>query len=186
MKKHLKQLTIIILATALALSSSAQQERSIDLNSAILEADSLLFDVGFNRCDIQLLDTLISEEFSFYHDQSGFTESKDEFIRSVENGLCKLPYKALRVMDEEDSSIFPMRKDGEIYGAIQHGEHRFYALENNQQKFLTSIAQFTHVWVIENHAWKLRTVLSYDHYELVKKGSESGRFVDDEATNNWR
>jgi CubicO group peptidase (beta-lactamase class C family) len=181
----LKQLTIIILATALAFSSSAQQEGSIDLNSAIIEADSLLFDVGFNRCDIQLLDTLISEEFSFYHDQSGITESKDEFIRSVENGLCKLPYKALRVMDEEDSSVFPMRKDGEIYGAIQHGEHRFYALENNQQKFLTSIAQFTHVWVIENHAWKLRTVLSYDHYELVKKGSESGRFVDDEATSNW-
>ena len=59
----------------------------------IKENDSLLFDIGFNTCNIEILQDLISQDFTFFHDQTGIIESKDEFIESVQNGLCKLPYK---------------------------------------------------------------------------------------------
>lgn len=72
-----------------------------------------------------------------------------------------------------------------MYGAIQNGEHSFSSLEADNQKYLTSVAKFTHVWVLRNGEWQLRSVLSYDHQEVEKKDSEDGLFIDSQVTKNW-
>lgn len=128
---------------------------------------------------------MVSEDFVFYHDQSGIIESKEAFIQSVQSGLCQLPYKAIRVLMDSTLRVYPLMDNDTIYGAVQHGEHRFYALENDNQKYLTSVARFTHVWVIEDNMWKLRSVLSFDHQDVDKKDSKNGLFIDTEVTNNW-
>jgi CubicO group peptidase (beta-lactamase class C family) len=54
--------------------------------------------------------------------------------------------------------IYPLEKDGILYGAIQTGEHNFYALENDTQAYLTSIAKFTHLdfgkWSLDEPIYK--------------------------------
>lgn len=181
----LKQVTISIVLLFLTLTAYAQVDSSDDLYKIIHENDSLLFDIGFNSCNYEMLNDLISDDFMFYHDQSGIIDSKEAFIATVENGLCKLPYKAIRILNKVSSSVYPLKRNDTIYGTVQNGEHRIYALEGNNQKYLTSIAKFTHVWIIENDVWKLHSVLSYDHEDLDKINNGNGLFTDNEITNNW-
>jgi CubicO group peptidase (beta-lactamase class C family) len=181
----LKQVTVSILALFLTCSAYSQVDKSDGLYKTIKEKDSLLFDIGFNTCNIEILQELISDEFVFFHDQSGMTKSKDAFVESVQNGLCKLPYKAIRTLNQGTTSNYPLYKNDTIYGGIQNGEHSFYALEGENQKYLTSTAKFTHVWIIKNGEWKLRSVLSFNHRNVEKEDNKNGLFIDNEETNDW-
>lgn len=142
----------------------AQLDKKDELHIALQKKDSLLFNAAFNTCDIPQLEKLMSEDCEFYHDQSGFTPTKSGFIEGVKNGLCKMDYKPSRVLVKESLETFPLYNNGKLYGAIQNGKHKFYAkYEKDQEAKLTSVAVFTHVWVLENEDWKLSRVLSYDH-----------------------
>lgn len=147
----------------LPLASWSQVSRSSELFRTLKSNDSLLFNVGFNTCDITQFENLVSDNFEFYHDEAGITSSKAAFIAGVRDGLCKLPYKPKRVLVENSLQVYPLEKDKVIYGAIQTGEHQFYAIEKGRHEHLTSTAKFTHVWLLEDGKWKLSRGLSYDH-----------------------
>lgn len=142
---------------------SAQPEELSALFNTLKTQDSLLFEAGFNTCDISRFQALLSEDMEFYHDRSGITDSKEAFIGSIGNGLCKMEYKAIRRLVEGSLQVFPMYNNGRLYGAIQTGEHRFYAIYPGKEEALTSTAKFTHLWLLEEGEWKLARVLSYDH-----------------------
>ncbi|MHC1777129.1 MAG: nuclear transport factor 2 family protein [Lentimicrobium sp.] len=139
----------------------------VDPSSALFKTlqtqDSLLFEVGFNTCDITQFENLVSNDFEFYHDKSGITATKTDFIAGIRDGLCKMDYKARRELVENSLEVFPLENNGEIYGAIQTGSHRFYEVKDVKPDQLTSTAKFTHVWLLENGSWKLSRGLSYDH-----------------------
>ncbi len=141
----------------------AQVNHSNELFKILKANDSLLFNLGFNNCDLSQFEKLVSENFEFYHDQAGITSTKAAFILGVKNGLCKLPYKPVRELEENSLEVFPLQNEGVLYGAIQTGRHSFYAIEKDKPRRLTSTAKFTHVWLIENGVWKLSRGLSYDH-----------------------
>ena len=82
----------------------------------------------------------------------------------IKNGLCKMDYKATRELVAESLKVYPMKNQGKLYGAIQTGEHRFYAKYPDKEKVLTSTALFSHLWLLEDGEWKLSRVLSYDHH----------------------
>jgi len=147
----------------ISIQLNGQTERTSELYRIIKAKDSLLFNIGFNNCDIKQFDNLVSESFDFYHDQAGITNSKTAFIQGIQDGLCKLSYKPKRVLADNRMEIYPLKKDGVLYGAIQIGTHNFYAIEDNKQEHLTSVAKFTHVWILENGDFKLTRGLSYDH-----------------------
>ncbi len=126
--------------------------------------DSLLFDLGFNQCDTNQLRILVSSDFEFYHDQAGITDSKESFIQSIA-GLCNMNYRPTRELDVESLEVHLLKANGKVYGAIQKGKHRFYGEEENRPKYLTSTADFTHLWIIEEGNWKIKRVLSYNHKE---------------------
>ena len=126
--------------------------------------DSLLFELGFNQCDTNQVRILTSDNFEFYHDQAGITNSKELFIQSI-SGLCNMTYRPTRELDEKSLEVHILRNNGKIYGAIQNGKHRFYGEEANRAKYLTSTADFTHLWIIEEGNWKLKRVFSYNHRE---------------------
>ena len=155
-------LTLFICLFSLS-APMAQVEENSELYQTLRAKDSLLFNVGFNTCDISQFEALVSEDMEFYHDQSGITNSKADFIAGTENGLCKLPYQARRYLVEGSLQVFPMNNNGVLYGAIQTGEHRFYAKYPEKEEVLTSTAIFTHLWLLEEGEWRLSRVLSYDH-----------------------
>ncbi len=150
-------------------NASAQEKEDSELFKTLKAKDELLFNAGFNKCDISQFENLVSEDFEFYHDETGVTPSKAEFITGIKDGLCKLDYKARRELEKDSLKVYPLKKDGVLYGAIQMGEHSFYALEKGKSEFLTSTAKFTHLWKLEKGEWKLIRGLSYDHQVPNKK-----------------
>lgn len=144
-----------------------EEHKHVDENhSEVFEAlrvqDSLLFGLGFNQCDTALLSRITHEDFEFYHDQSGVTDSHQSFVQSIV-GLCKMDYKATRELVPNSLSVHILRNNGRIYGAIQNGKHRFYGEQDDKPKYLTSTAEFTHLWLLDDEVWKLSRVLSFDH-----------------------
>lgn len=174
MKLTLQLLLVISIFAACADPQPEGENTAIPSEGAILDSDyemvfrelkkcdSLLFESGFNQCDTNEVKLLTSSDFEFYHDQAGITNSQEAFLQSI-SGLCNLDYKPTRELEPNSLSVFLLRNEGEIYGAIQTGKHRFYATESNNPKYLTSTADFTHLWIIEDGNWKLKRVLSYNH-----------------------
>ncbi|WP_300359114.1 nuclear transport factor 2 family protein [Fluviicola sp.] len=143
---------------------SAQAEKSSELYLTILSKDSLLFNIGFNTCDITQFDSLLSEDFEFFHDTDSISYRK-EFLDGIRKGLCKSPatYQSRRELIAGSTEVFPLYKKGKLYGAIQHGRHNFYENLKGKPERFASTARFTHVWLLENGVWKLNKGLSYDH-----------------------
>src|SRR5579872_7432836 len=77
----------------------SQVDKSSKLFKDIRSNDSLLFEVGFDRCDTIALRDILSNNFEFYHDESGIIPSKAAYIESIVE-LRKLPYKARRQLIE--------------------------------------------------------------------------------------
>jgi len=163
-KKAMKRYFLSGLFSMTAAIVFGQINRSSELYRTLRRKDSLLFNAGFNTCNIPELESLVSDDFEFYHDQSGITPSKADFIASIQNGLCKLDYKPRRELVEESLEVFPLNdNNGVLYGAVQTGRHNFYATEKGKAERITSTAVFTHLWLLENGNWKLKRVLSYNH-----------------------
>jgi CubicO group peptidase (beta-lactamase class C family) len=181
MKKYFLLIHIVLLSIVV----SAQTEKSSVLYQIIKEKDSLLFNLGFNNCDISQFENLLSENFEFYHDQSGHTDSKSAFINSIQNGLCKLNYKPKRVLIENSLEIYPLKNNGTLYGAIESGIHHFYAIEKDSTEYLTSIAKFSHLWILEKETWKLSKGLSFDHKDFDKPVNKELLFKDQRETERW-
>lgn len=124
--------------------------------------DSLLFKIGYNHCDTNIVSALTSDDFEFYHDQGGIMESKAQFLGAIA-GLCQTDYKVSRELEKNSLDVFPLYANGKLYGAVQNGKHQFFEESGTSPKRLTSTARFTHLWILENKQWKLKRVLSYDH-----------------------
>lgn len=180
-----KTITLAFLFTLIGTKVYAQVDRSSDLYKTIVKKDSLLFNEGFNNCNIDLFKNIVSDKFEFYHDQAGVTDSKANFILGIKNGLCKLDYKARRVLDTESTKVYPLKNNGVLYGAIQNGVHTFYAKEKNKEEYITTKANFTHVWLLENEEWKFARGLSYNHKDVEKPIDKKSLFIDRTETNRW-
>lgn len=157
----------IAFAVLLLLSPSAQAQihRDAPLFADLMEMDSLLFVEGFNKCDAALLERIVSDELDFYHDQGGM-QDKSLFMAAVKQNICSSPdRKPIRKLVPGSMEVFPLYTNGKLYGAIQSGTHEFYIREPGKDLQGTSIAEFTHVWRLEEEKWLLFEVLSFDHRE---------------------
>ncbi|BFO64139.1 nuclear transport factor 2 family protein [Chryseobacterium sp. KCF3-3] len=152
----------------------AQTEKTDPLYKTIMSKDSLFFSVGYNTCNIQQMENLLSDSFEFYHDKGGFEDRKN-FIIDFKNGLCKSPetYQIKRVLVDKSTEVYPMYKDGKIYAAIQNGDHLFYEKMGSQAGKLVGEAKFTHLWILENNEWKLKNSLSFNHHPKQTTDSET-------------
>lgn len=175
----------MLLLLSLGLNTWGQVDKADVLYKTIKQKDSLLFDVGFNTCDLAQFEKLVSEKFEFYHDQGGITPSKAGFVESVKNGICGLAYQPKRRLVDSTMHVFPLYDKGVLYGAIQTGDHRFFALEKGMPEYLTGLAKFTHLWLLEGGEWKLSRGLSYDHREVEKPIDQELLFTDRAETARW-
>ena len=147
--------------TVTAQSNRSQSPASRQLFDELAVKDNEVFDTIFNKCNVERVGELITEDFEFYHDKGGqIAKSGKEFVDSI-RGMCDRQskgedYRARRVLVRKSLVVYPLNN----YGAVQMGVHRFYPLVKGKP---VEIAKFTHLWKKENGTWKLARVLSYDH-----------------------
>ncbi|MCF8425194.1 MAG: class A beta-lactamase-related serine hydrolase [Bacteroidia bacterium] len=167
-------------------SAFAQVEKNTELYKTILSKDSLLFEVGFNTCDLKQIEILLSEKFEFFHDKDSIS-NKNEFLEKLRNGLCKSPttYQSRRELILESLQIYPLYKNKVLYGAIQTGNHKFYETVGGKKETYASSANFTHVWLLENGIWKLTKSLSYNHQDNNFSNYQSSIFDKDAEIEKW-
>ena len=162
-----KRLLQPALALLFILSSSwsfGQQTKDSSLYRVVMKNDSLLFNIGFNTCDIRQFEQLLSEDFQFFHDKGGISD-KASFLRDLRNGLCASPatYQSRRELVKGSTAIYPLYNNGVLYGIVQTGVHKFYENIAGQKERFASTAKFTHIWLLEGGLWKLNKGISYDH-----------------------
>jgi hypothetical protein len=165
MTKYLVALSILFTG---AFSASAQTTDE-ELNATIRRADSLFWQ-AYNTCNIQGMEQFMTEDLEFYHDKGGYTVGRAAFSANTKKNLCSNPnFRLRREVLPESVKVFPLHKDGVIYGAIMSGVHVFYIIENNKPGYLDGEASFTHLWLKKDGAWKMSRVLSYDHHPANQK-----------------
>lgn len=145
----------------------AQVASDSELFKSLKAKDSLLFDAAFNTCDIATLESLFTEDFEFYHDKGGATTGRSNFLDPLAANCSKRnpenPQQAKRILIANSLEVYPMYNKGELYGAIQHGIHRFEFLNDQKEYQKGDTAKFTHVWIKEEDMWKIKRELSYNH-----------------------
>ena len=169
----------IILTT---FSAFSQVDRNSDLYKTILSKDSLLFEVGFNQCDIKQFEILLSDNLKFYHDKDGISDKK-KFIADLKKGICNNVEnrQVNRFLVDRSTEIFPLYKNGILYGAVQNGAHKF----SEQRESQGGIAKFTNVWQLENDEWKLTSSYSFDHQPDVNINAEKSIFDNETEIEKW-
>jgi CubicO group peptidase (beta-lactamase class C family) len=163
--RSMRQFIIIFSSILLlqATNSNGQVSEESELFKSLYKSDSLLFNEGFNNCDLQLVNSIVAKDFEFYHDNNGI-QNKAEFLKTFKESLCSSPNrKPIRKLVEGSMAVFPLYKGGKLYGAIQNARHEFFIKEPEKELYKTNIALFTHLWLLEGKAWKLKRSLSYNH-----------------------
>lgn len=159
----LNKLYWIIGLNLIPLFGFCQLEKSDTLYTELKVLDSLLFEEGFNKCRLTIVDSIVSANFEFYHDQNGI-QDKPLFLKGFRESLCSNPErKPIRKLVRGTLEVFPLHNEGVLYGAIQTGIHEFFIKEPDKELYKTNVAPFTSLWIIEKNQWKLKRVLSYDH-----------------------
>ena len=131
---------------------------------AVTRADRALFTAVFDTCDIDALAGMVTDDMEFFHDKGGLTTTTgDAFVDAI-RGKCARQasgedFMSRRELIEDSVRIYPISN----YGAIEVGEHRFFAIVEGQPDRLTETARFTHVWKDDEGSWRIARVLSYDH-----------------------
>jgi len=151
----------------------AQVDNNSEIFKTLKAKDSILFKIGFNKCEVDKSAELMFVDLEFYHDKGGVTNSKEAFVKIMKTGLCRPnnPEKTYRFLVEGSLEVFPLYNNGELYGALQNGKHFFSPNELMTYEKTDNYALFSHLWIIENKAWKLKRVISYNHVskEITKQ-----------------
>lgn len=178
----MKRQLILFFITLTTFSAFAQVNQNSSLYKTILAKDSLLFEVGFNTCDIKQFENLLSDNLKFYHDKDGISD-KAKFLTDLKNGICnsQTNRQVKRFLVKGSTEIFPLYKNGVLYGAIQNGEHMFSEKRETQ----AGIAKFTNVWQLENGEWKLTASFSFDHQAYKDKQKEQPLFDNNTEIEKW-
>ncbi|WP_341227788.1 nuclear transport factor 2 family protein [uncultured Arcticibacterium sp.] len=142
----------------LLLSITSFAQNTPDLKGLILEKDSLFWK-GYNTCDYSLMEQFLATDVEFYHDKGGLMLGSEPVIEATRKNICgDVNNKITRQAIIESIEVYPLENNGELYGAVMRGEHYFY--QNGRR---TGSAKFNHLWLLEENAWLMHRILSFDH-----------------------
>ena len=146
-----------------SISLFAQNDNSLD--ATIRQQDTLFWD-AYNRCDVEKMSEFFWPDVEFYHDKGGLTAGLGPLVEILKNGLCGSQNSHLRrEAIPETVKVFPLEKNGAVYGAVLSGEHYFYVNDNGKPEYRDGMAKFFHVWLLKDGKWKMARAVSYNHHE---------------------
>lgn len=158
------RIAFMVCAVLIGTLSLYAQKNVQELTRIILEKDSLFW-IGYNNCDSSLTGQFFADDIEFYHDKGGITNGRQNLLDVAQKNLCSNPnFRLRREAIPGTVKVYPLEKDGTIYGAIMVGEHYFYITQNGKPEFRDGHASFTHLWLLKNGSWKIARILSYDHH----------------------
>ena len=157
-------LALLLIAAVPAVAQRAGPEQTRQQFDEVAAADHALFSAFFDRCDVEALAKMVTDDFEMFHDKNGYmTKSGKEFLDGIRATCARQKtgedYRARREIVAGTLKVYPLNN----YGAIETGVHRFYQLLPGKPEKLVEVSQFTHVWKKEEGVWKLARALSYDH-----------------------
>jgi len=158
----MKRILLSLLPFLFSTSLIGQNIPEAELFEILRQQDSILFEQGYNQIDTAAVRQVTSRDFEMYHDQQGMLKGQDGIVMGI-GSLAQMPFRARRELIAGSLQVYPMYARGELYGAVQMGEHRFWAKEEGKEAYETSTAKFISVWVKEEEGWKIRRSISYDH-----------------------
>jgi len=141
----------------------SQVKTTDELYKTAKKLDSLVFDVGFNKCDLSHYKSIVSKDLEFYHDKGGITSGEPAFTASIKNNICGNRNKVKRDLVPNSMKVYPLYNNNVLYAFIEEGEHEFFEFSNDKWN-QGSRAKFTILWILEDKQWKMKRVLSYDHH----------------------
>ena len=148
------------------------QTNRIGWQIQVMQRDSLFW-VAYNHCDTADFARFFTADVEFYHDKGGTTMGRNAMVASIRNNLCGADPTRLRREPVKGSvHLYPLEKQGVLYGAVLTGEHVFYIKQPGKEEFLDGRACFTHVWLLEGMEWKMSRILSYNHHEAREGAGE--------------
>ena len=143
------------LATATMAPETAEDAA---LYETVAGLDKTLFD-AVNRCDLEKLGSMVTDDLEFYHDKTGLAVGKKIFLDSIKNNVCG---KVQRELVAGSLEVYPLAG----YGAVEIGVHRFH--HPGQENDVVGEAKFIHVWQLKDGTWNIARVISFDHGEMKK------------------
>ncbi len=153
----------IILFACLALTTAARAQAAKDspapreLYDRVAALDAVMFD-AYNRCDIDKVGTLFTEDLEFYHEKGGLTLTRDATLAVMRKNLCAGGgYHLRRELVQGSMEVRPINN----YGAVQTGEHRFYLSQKGEKEALDGICKFVMLWRKTGDEWRVSRVISY-------------------------
>lgn len=157
-------------AAAQLLPRAAHAPSDPALFETLRRADSQVFDEGFNQCNFLALEQAMHPDLQFLHDENGI-QNRDAFFKAFRDSICSNPErKPIRKLVEGSLVVYPLKNEGELYGAVQMGVHEFFVVEPGKEPRFTVNGRFVHTWLRDNDQWKLYRVVSYDHQQPARYG----------------
>ena len=135
-----------------------------ELERQIEAADTVLFDAVFNRCELDHVPHITTDDVTMVHDQGGVDRGREAFFAPIRQYICSGEGpKPLREADPGTMEVWPLYDSGRLYGALQQGRHSFYLRDDAGAVRLTNRARYMHVWSLSETGWRLQTALSFEH-----------------------
>jgi hypothetical protein len=148
-------LPLLAFSTTPLITQTASTPATKDsLFQTIAAFDTALFDAA-NHCDLDKLGTFFSDDLEFYHDQSGLSVGKQDFLEKSKNNICG---KVIRELVPGSLEVYPLKG----FGAVEIGIHRFHH-PGHDDTMAIGEAKFIHIWQYKDGVWKISRVISFDH-----------------------
>lgn len=120
------------------------------LYDTIVRMDSIFFE-AYNNCRLAVIDSMISRDVEFYHDQGGLSTSQPQLVEALKKNICG---KVTRELLPGSIEVYPIAG----FGAVEMGQHAFH---NSQEPgHAIHFSRFVHIWRKENGQWKMTRVIS--------------------------
>lgn len=158
LKRPFHLLATVMLALLIWPLQAQSNAQSGTLFKIIESMDSQLFE-AYNRCDMETLGTMVSDDLEFYHDQTGLSVGKDPFLAAIKRNICG---KVERTLVPGSMEVYPLKG----YGAVQIGVHRFHHPKHPEEG--VGEARFVTLWQNKNGVWKVTRAISYNHESATK------------------
>jgi hypothetical protein len=155
-------LRIVLMLVALGFGGSSQSiadglNPKSALYSQVKGLDERIFQ-AYNTCDLATLAGMVDDDLEFYHDKTGLSLGKANFIKAIKNNIC---HKVRRELVISTLEVFPLQD----YGAIEIGEHTFCNMSETPvcKDETNGIGKFFMLWQKQGDQYRLTRVISYDH-----------------------
>ena len=154
-------LTYLVLGSSVKAQLGPQDPLFLELK----QQDSLFFELGFNQCNLSYLESHVSDDLRFFHDQVG-VQDKASFLESMQANICGNPsVKPIRKLESSSLRVFPLYNNGNTRSSIQRAEL-------NEQS-----AQLNYDQTVENLKIAVQQALA-DAQALKKRFEASNKAVD--------